>query len=70
MKYLISMSKAGGKSAYVLTKWDYILGGFVDPIVDYLSIDSIKEAKYIKKRLEAYAKSKGDTFTVFLIEEL
>ena len=70
MKCLIMMTKAGGKYAYVLTRKDYLLGGFVDADVDLFSIDSVREARAIKKKLEAYAKSKGDAFTEFLIEKL
>ena len=70
MKYLIMMTKAGGKYAYVLTESDYDLGGFVDADKDNFSIDSIEEAKAIKEKLETYAKSKGDDFTEFLIEKL
>ena len=70
MKYLIMMTKAGGKYAYVLTESDYDLGGFVDVDEDNFSIDSIEEAKAIKEKLETYAKSKGDDFTEFLIEKL
>ena len=64
------MTKAGGKYAYVLTESDYDLGGFVNADVDHFSIDSIEEAEAIKKKLETYAKSKGDSFTEFLIEQL
>ena len=70
MKYLIMMTKAGGKYAYVLTESDYDLGGFVDADKDNFSIDSIEEANAIKEKLETYAKSKGDDFTEFLIEKL
>ena len=61
---------AGGEYAYVLTRGDYVLGGFVDADVEHFSIDSIGEAMDIKKKLEAYAKSKGDDFTEFVIEKL
>ena len=70
MKYLVNMTKAGGKYAYVLTESDYDLGGFVDADEDDFSIDTIEEAKAIKEKLETYAKSKGDEFTEFLIELL
>ena len=61
------MTKQGGKYACVLTESDYEAGGFVDADEDNFSIDSIEEAKVIKEKLEAYAKSKNDDFTEFSI---
>lgn len=70
MKYLILMTKTGDKYAYVLTESDYESGGFVGINVDNFSIDSIEEAMAIKKKLETYAKSKGDYFTKFFLWRL
>jgi len=61
------MTTTGDRFVYVLTESDYDLGGFVDINVDDFSIDSIEEAMAIKKKLQTYAKSKGDDFTKFFL---
>ena len=67
-KYIIVM-RLGGKCSYVLTRKDYKHGGYVDINARDFSIATKSEARFIKHKLETYARYNNDFKTEFSIEQ-